>query len=62
MMAMPMLVRLAWPPEMPLSSGLPIRTSRHDVSASAFSTSSTAAFLLAIGSLMGRFISAVYSS
>jgi hypothetical protein len=62
MMAMPMFTRFAWPPEMPLVNGLPILTSRHDVSASTSSTSSTAAFLLVSDSLMGRFISAVYSS
>ena len=59
MMAMPMLVRFACPPLMPLTSGLPILTSRQAVSASASSTSSTAAFLDSMDSVMGRFISAV---
>ena len=62
MSAMPMLVRFAWPPLMPLVSGSPILTSRQGVSASASSSSSTAALLSSSGSLMGRFSSAVYSS
>lgn len=61
MREMPMFTRLAWPPLMPFSSGLPIFTCLHGVRPSFSSSVSTAAFLEASGSLRGRFSSAVYS-
>ncbi len=52
--AMPMLTRLAWPPEMPLDSWLPMRTSLQEVRASWSISVLTSACLTARGSVCGR--------